>query len=417
MPNDESDMSRTPQSGGERSSSRPDTSGESSQRNAHQQPKLEPVGPDSSVMPFGMNPVDPQSASISKGRLTGLSRLGPVRRVLFLGKSMSRTRCTGALVDSLRRHGVEVRWRNRVKWRRWFGTQIANRLLAADFKNYKPDTIVVFFRDLPQVLASEFRHDARIVVWCEEALEQLDVSVIDYFRQADLVCMSNPARFPWLREHGLDNMAFLMSGFAPRYHRPIEPQRPLRDVAFIGGPGRRGQRASFLAEIAHRFDTEVYGRHWDRWSAQHSHLRVNGPINNRTYAKVCATSRIVLGVNEVNDDAYYCSNRTFLTMACGAFHLTHYVPQLEKVFQNGEHLLWYRDEDEALEKIEQWLPKADERARVAAHGHAEVMQHHQYYHRVSRILHWLEHGLPREDQQLMPSQALSMVKPDRSASK
>ena len=386
MTNDEHDVSRAPQSGGGLSEPRPELSGER--------------GPSASAVPAGN----------SGGRLDGLSRLGPVRRVLFLGKSMSRTRCTGALVDALRRHGVEVRWRNRVKWRRWFGTQIANRLLASDFKNYKPDTIFVFFRDLPQVLASEFRHDARIVVWCEEALEQLDTSVIDYFRLADLVCMSNPARFPWLREHGLDNMAFLMSGFAPRFHRPVEPQRPLRDVAFIGGPGRRGQRASFLAEIARHFDTEVFGRHWDRWKPRHPHLRVNGLINNRAYAKVCATSRIVIGVNEVNDDAYYCSNRTFLTMACGAFHLTHYVPQLEKVFQEGKHLLWYHDEDEALAKIAEWLPKVDERARVAADGHAEVMQHHQYYHRVSRILHWLEHGLPREDQQLLPSQALTMAK-------
>ncbi|MFN3244541.1 MAG: glycosyltransferase [Planctomycetota bacterium] len=339
--------------------------------------------------------------------LDGRSRLGPARRVLFIGKSMSRTRCTGALVDSLRRHGVEVRWRNLVTWRRWFGTQIANRLARAEFRTYKPDVVFVFFRDLPLALTSEFRRTARIVVWCEEALEVMDSSVIDYFRQADLVCMSNPARFPWLREHGLENMTFLMSGFSPRYHRPLPSQQHTRDVAFIGGPGRRGQRASFLARIAKEFDTDVYGRHWDRWSGAHKHLRVNSQINNKTYAKICATSRIVLGVNEVNDDAYYCSNRTFLTMACGAFHLTHYVPQLENVFADGEHLVWYRDEDEALEMIAEWLPKADERARVAAGGHAEVMLHHQYYHRVARILHWLEHGLPREDQQLLPTEALS----------
>ncbi|MCK5941004.1 MAG: glycosyltransferase family 1 protein [Planctomycetes bacterium] len=343
--------------------------------------------------------------------LDGRSRLGPARRVLFLGKSMSRTRCTGALVDSLRRHGVEVRWRNLVTWRRWFGTQIANKLARAEFRSYKPDVVFVFFRDLPLALASEFRRTARIVVWCEEALEVMDSSVIDYFRLADLVCMSNPARFPWLREHGLDNMAFLMSGFSPRYHRPVAAQQHVRDVAFIGGPGRRGQRASFLAEIARRFDTEVFGRHWDRWSGAHKHLRVNQQINNKAYAKVCATSRIVLGVNEVNDDAYYCSNRTFLTMACGAFHLTHYVPQLENVFTDGEHLVWYRDEDEAIDKIAEWLPKADERARVAAGGHAEVMQHHQYYHRVARILHWLEHGLPREDQVRLPTEALSVPAP------
>ena len=355
----------------------------------------------------GVNQTDQGLGGSFTGRLDGISRLGPVRRVLFVGKSMSRTRCTGALVDSLRRHGVDVRWRNLATMRRWCGTQFGNKLLRAEFRRFKPDLVIVFFRDLPQVLAAEFRRDARIVVWCEEPLAHSDNSVIDYFRQADLVCMSNPARFPWLREHGLENMAFLMSGFAPRFHQPVSPRAPLRDVAFIGSPGRRGQRASFVAEIARHFKTEVYGRHWDRWSSSDSRLRIRGPISNRAYAKVCATSRIVLGVNEVNDDAYYCSNRTFLTMACGGFHLTHYVPQLENVFQNGRHLLWYRDEEEALELIKQWLPKAEERARIAIAGHAEVMQHHQYYHRVSRILHWLEHGLPREDQQLLPSQELS----------
>ena len=324
-------------------------------------------------------------------------RLGPARRVMFFGKSMSRTRCTGALVDSLRRHGVEVRWRNLVTWRRWFGTEIANRLARAEFRRFKPDVVFVFFRDLPVALADEFRRDARLVIWCEEALEVLDGSIVDYFALADLVCMSNPARFTWLRERGLDNMAFLMSGVAPRYHRPAPLQPCERDVAFIGGPGRRGQRATFLAEVARRFRTDVYGRHWERWGHLHDGLRVHGPVNNRRYANICATSRIVLGVNEVNDDLYYFSNRTFLTLACGAFHLTHYVPRLEDVFKDGEHLVWYRDEDEALAKIEEWLPRAEERARIAAGGHAEVMQHHQYFHRTARILHWLQSGLPKFD--------------------
>lgn len=328
------------------------------------------------------------------------TRLGEVRRVLFFGKNMSRTRCSGALVDALREHGVEVRWRNLATWRRWFGTAAANRMARAEFRRYRPDVVFVFFCDLPPLLASEFRKDARLVIWCEEALEALDGSIVDYFALADLVCMSNPARFAWLQERGLDNMAFLMSGFSPRFHRPAGPQRPVRDVAFIGGPGRQGQRASFLAEIARRHHTDVYGRHWDRWRHLHGGLRVHEPINNKGYAKICATSRIVLGVNEVNDDLYYFSNRTFLTLACGAFHLTHYVPRLEDVFTDGEHLAWYRDEDEALVKIDEWLGRDADRARVAAGGHAEVMQHHQYYHRVARILHWLQVGLPPRDRVL-----------------
>lgn len=319
-------------------------------------------------------------------------RLGPVRRVLFFGKSMSRTRCTGALVDALQQHGVDVRWRNLVTLRRWFGRGIATRLARAEFRHFRPDTVFVFFRDLPQLLLSEFRRDARIVVWCEEALENLDGSVVDYFANADLVCMSNPARFGWLRERGLDNMVFLMSGFSPRFHSPAPPRHCERDVAFIGGPGRRGQRAEFLAAIARHWKTEVFGLHWDRWRDVCGHLRVHGPVDNRGYARICASSRVVLGVNEINEDDYYFSNRTFLTLACGAFHLTHYVPRLENVFENGQHLVWYRDEAEAMQLLADWMPRAAERARVAAAGHAEVMAHHQYQHRVARILHWLQHG-------------------------
>jgi hypothetical protein len=178
------------------------------------------------------------------------SRLGPARRVLFFGKNMSRTRCSGALVESLREHGVEVRWRNLTTWRRWFGAAAANRLARAEFRRYRPDVVFVFFRDLPPLLAAEFRRDARLVIWCEEALEALDGSVVDYFALADLVCMSNPARFAWLQERGLDNMAFLMSGFSPRFHRPAPPQPIRRDVAFIGGPGRRGQRAAWRSSAA-----------------------------------------------------------------------------------------------------------------------------------------------------------------------
>jgi len=305
---------------------------------------------------------------------------------------MSRTRCTGALVDALREHGVEVRWRNLAAWRRWFGPTLALKLASAEFRRYRPDTVFVYFRDLPVLLAEEFAKEARLVIWCEEALESLDSTIVDYFALADLICMSNPARIPWLRERGLQNMAFLMSGFSPRYHRPAPPQPKRRDVVFIGGPGRRGQRAEFLAKVAEHFETEVFGFHWRRWSHLCGKLKVHGTVDNRRYAKVCATARIVLGLNEVNEDDYYFSNRTFLTLACGGFHLTHYVPKLENVFKNGEHLAWYESEEEVCEQIADWLGRDQDRARIAAGGHAEVMEHHRYYHRVARVLHWLQHG-------------------------
>lgn len=341
-----------------------------------------------------MTKVDPVEPSPSDGGLRGSGRLGPVKRLLFYGKNMSRSRCTGALVDALRRSGVHVRWRNLVTWRRWFGSDIANRLAAAEFDRFRPDTVMVFNTDLPPALAARFRETSRLVIWCEEPLVSIDQSLVDYFAQADVVCLSNPTRLPMLRERGLDNLAFLMSGFSPRFHQPVAPRAAVRDVAFIGTPGRLGQRAQLVAAIAKRFRTEVFGLHWKRWPQYCGDLRVSRPVSNRGYARICASSKIVLGTNEVNEDALYFSNRTFLTLACGGFHLTHYVPRLEQVFREGEHLTWYRDPDDAIAKIEQWLPRDGERAAIAAKGHDEVLQHHQYLHRVPRILQWLQHGLP-----------------------
>ncbi len=317
----------------------------------------------------------------------------PIRRVLFFGKSMSRTRCTGALVDALREHGLHVRWRNMATLRRWLGRELSQQWARAEFRRYQPDLVFVFFRDLPQQLLAEFSATARTVVWCEEALDDMDNSVVDYFRHADVVCMSNPSHFPWLREHGMDNMLFQMSGFSRRFHRPTKPRSPVRDVAFIGGPGRKGQRAAFLARISERFQTDVFGAHWERWHKHYPSLRIHRPVDHRGYAKICATSRVMLGVNEVNDNLFYFSNRTWLTLACGGFHLTHYVPGLDSVFEAGEHLAWFHDEDEAFRLLEHYVPRDSERARIAAGGHALAMGHHTYYHRVSRILRALREGV------------------------
>ena len=122
-------------------------------------------------------------------------------------------------------------------------------------------------------------------------------------------------------------------------------------------------------------------------------------MGNRGFAKVCASSEIVLGLNSVRCDRLYFSNRTWLTLACRGFHVTEYVPALEEVFDNGEHLVWYRDLDDALEQIRNYLGRDRERVRVAAAGYELVLREHRYFHRVGRVLALLEErpGLARAE--------------------
>jgi len=319
----------------------------------------------------------------------GAHRLGgghPVRRVLFFGKNMSRTRCTGALVDALQQNGLEVKWLNLATIRRWRGVEGAHRRARKVFASFRPDVVFVFCRDLPLDLLREFKSDARIVLWVEDVLA--DHELAGYMSHADLVCMSALRHPEHWHARGVENITFLFSGFSPRFHSPSKPKKPVRDIAFIGGPGASGQRARLISKISERFDTEVFGvrRAWEHWADLYGNVRVRGPLRNSGYRRVCATSRIVLGLNEVNDLPLYFSNRTFLTLACAGFHLTHHVPGLETVFENGEHLAWYRSEEECIEKLGHYLEQDEERARIARAGHELVMRDHQYYHRVSRIL-------------------------------
>ncbi|MCA8943283.1 MAG: glycosyltransferase [Planctomycetes bacterium] len=324
---------------------------------------------------------------------TSLPRIAkPPHRVLFFGKNMSRSRATGGLVEALRGQGLEVRWMNLATHRRWVGRPAAIRNARRAFARFKPDMVFVFCRDLPFSLLREFHAEATTVVWVEEPLQEFPDEYIEYLAEADAVFITNPSKLAMLRSRGVHHAAFVLEGFSSTFHYPLGKRSYKRDIAFIGGPGREGKRAEFLASIARHHDLEIFGCHWDEWRKLHPHLRIHGPVRPRGYRKVCAESRIVLGLNQVNRDSLYFSNRTFLTLACGGFHLTHYVPGLERVFRDREHLCWYRDLDDCIAQIDHYLARPEDRERIAVSGRDYVHAEHQFDSRIRYILHSLRLG-------------------------
>jgi spore maturation protein CgeB len=104
------------------------------------------------------------------------------------------------------------------------------------------------------------------------------------------------------------------------------------------------------------------------------------------YGEICARSKIVLGLNQDHDNAYYFSNRLFLTLACRGFHLIRYVAGTEELFEDGKHLAWFHDKQECLDKIDYYLEHEDERLEIAAAGRQVVTESHRYQDRVADIL-------------------------------
>ena len=110
------------------------------------------------------------------------------------------------------------------------------------------------------------------------------------------------------------------------------------------------------------------------------------PAYNAELVNVCQASAIVLGINTVNTVELYFSNRTFLTLASGGFHLTHYVPALETMFENHRHLVWFQSDDECLELTAFYLKRPAARRRIAEAGRRHVRQRYGMHRQFTTML-------------------------------
>ena len=334
---------------------------------------------------------DPVTAASGRG---GRDALHPVRRVLFFGKSKSTSGTTRAIVQGLRALGIRVDWVNCALLKRWLGERWMRAWVRRQFVRHKPDAVVSFFCDIPSDLLAEFHATCRTAIWNEECVVPLDPSLRTWMAHCDLLCLNNTAQIEDYRGLGAAQVDFVMSGYSPAVHQPLdlrwldadEPTGQVYDLAFIGSPGHGERRAEMVLSLCRDFDVHVFGRGWDTWRGRSSRLHLHGAVKPHDFARICAQARIVLGMNWINSVPFYFSNRTWMTLGCGGFHLTHYVPGLEQIFGQGEHLAWFRDFDELHAQAAKYLAQPRLRHRIARAGHALVRNQHTYEHRMARLV-------------------------------
>jgi len=159
-----------------------------------------------------------------------------------------------------------------------------------------------------------------------------------------------------------------------------------RDVLFFGqnsGEGKyplSGHRLDLVGAFSAAFGSgfTAMGR---GWTGPGSHSHVNG---GKLEAEISA-AKVVLGANHFDARRYY-TTRLVQTLAAGSFHLTRYIPGMERDFENHVHLAWYRDIDEALDLAGWYLRHDEERERVAAAGTARASKMFSYDADAGRLL-------------------------------
>jgi hypothetical protein len=277
-------------------------------------------------------------------------------------------------------------------YRSWPDEASVNRALEETVLATRPDTILGLKMAVfdPDTLHRLRETGAFTVLWYVDCFDATVPSRIGRLVPAvDLFLCTAKGMLPAYRSLSDTPCHWLVEGA----YLPAFPQVELSagertlyeaDVAFIGNifhppvgdTGLALRRYHLLNRIADRFRLKIWGPQGDRdvrerWGRSDVPI-IDWPAYHEEVVRICRASRVVLGINTINSVELYFSNRTFLTLASGGFHLTHYVPGLESMFENGRHLVWYRNDEECLSLLEHFLDRPQARAEIAARGRDRV---------------------------------------------
>ncbi len=112
------------------------------------------------------------------------------------------------------------------------------------------------------------------------------------------------------------------------------------------------------------------------------------PRPNPLFNRLVGQARILLGLidDEWSGLRACFSNRVVNTLASSGFLIQRYTPELEMIFGNREHLVWYTTDEELFSLISHYLLMPEECERIGRQGRELVTSSFTYDRAVARIL-------------------------------
>jgi len=318
-----------------------------------------------------------------------------IKRMLFFAKSRKRTKTPAFFVKAFRNQGIEVKTINYRKLERLWGKWFTRKYILSTFSRFQPQLVFINTRDIPLEILTQISGKTKVAIYLPDLITLSDNTylpgvntpykeeMIERGRLADFFFITNQGQIPFLKEQGIRNPIFITQGCDKEEHRIITTNNPKwkSEVAFIGSV-KDEARTKLLREVDRRFDLKVWGGDWGRYGFR----CLKKDIYPHEFAKICFGAKIMLGIDITDEVELYFSNRTWITLGCGGFLLTRYVPGLERIFVNRKHLVWYRSIEECLRLISEYLKKDEERKKISEEGYRFVHENHTYDHVAKRIL-------------------------------
>jgi len=195
----------------------------------------------------------------------------------------------------------------------------------------------------------------------------------------DMTLITNRTQIPEYERLGCQRPGYLQIGFDDRNFKPKDAKKT-REVVFLGTNYRdfplSQMRVDMVEAVAQKYKLEVFGNGWPQHNAR---------VGLQDEPDIYHSAKIALGISAFDYECY-TSDRLFRAMGSGCFYLTKWFPDIETMFENHKHLVWWHDIDELLEQIGYYLTHDNKREKIAAAGCELVHKQHTWQNRIEELM-------------------------------
>jgi len=271
----------------------------------------------------------------------------------------------------------------------------ANKDFVNVVKGIQPDLLVAFTG--AEILPGTFAYiktlfPVRIAWYWADPLLNLNRYILDSLPLTDMVASYSRNTLHVFEQMGVKKAAWLpFAGDKLAHYSPAAQRGSYEhDVSFIGS--WRPEREEVLKNIHILFPhlrLKISGPYWQRCAySPLKKLADSRPLFGKAFSSV--VQRSFLNLNVMDDLNYPGVNMRFFEIPmAGGLELCSAAPEMENVFADREHLLYFSGKDRLAEQIEYAFAHKEEIERIKLNGQALLMQEHLYTHRASMLLNWL----------------------------
>lgn len=274
-----------------------------------------------------------------------------------------------------------------------------NRRLISLASSTNPDLCLVAGgnRILPQTVQKMKSLGIKTVLWTIDAPRHFQPIVAAAPHYDFIFCGGTEAQELMARVR-IKKTYWLPFACDPDIHHPVDlnPEEQKKwgsDVSFIGS--YYPNRAQALEKLVD-FDLKVWGPGWKKLAkdsplkkrARDIHLTPKEWINIFS----CSPINIVIHFQDGETLCYQAAPRVYEALACQCFLLVDNQKDVQSLFQDGKHLVIFKNTEDLRAKITYYLKQPEERKKIARQGYEETVDKHTYLKRLEEMFFVIEAG-------------------------